>query len=141
MQNMKNTKSVFSAIVLLGCLGACSSNGTAETPDGGHGVSADAACSGTMLTVKNFEDWCTFEINGTHSSSGPEEAVCVPDGTVNLTATANSGFVLGSKPWNDTTTENGGSATIKVSGAAACVWVCCPGTSGTPACPTTDQCP
>jgi hypothetical protein len=70
-----------------------------------------------------------------------EETVNVEPGSVDLTATANSGFMLGSGPWHDTTTQSGGSATLKVTSGSMCVWVCCPGTGGSPACPTADQCP
>jgi hypothetical protein len=91
--------------------------------------------------VKNFLSWCTFEVNGASKSSGPEETVSVAPGTVTLTATANPGFMLASDVWHDTTTQSGASATVKVTSGAKCVWVCCPGTGGTPACPTTDQCP
>jgi hypothetical protein len=30
---------------------------------------------------------------------------------------------------------------VTVTATKTCVWACCPGATGVPACPTTDQCP
>jgi hypothetical protein len=136
-----HTWTVTSAVLLLGCIvSGCGSSGMGTVGDGGG---ANANCTGAEvpLTVKNFESWCTFKVNGASTSSGAEETVCVTPSTVDLMATANSGFVLGSDPWHDTTTQSSGSATVTVGSASMCVWVCCPGVGGSPACPTTDQCP
>jgi len=91
------------------------------------------------LTVNNYKAWCSVTVGSNGASVADAQTVCVPSGTVNLTATALTGFELGKAPWHDVTTSSGGSATLKVSGSSACAWVCCPFTGGA-GCPTTDQC-
>jgi len=134
--------------VLLGSLSCGSSGGGSggtggTSGSGGTSGTGGGGCSGSevSLTVMNFDVWCTFEINGANKSAGASEQVCVPSGEVKLSATANPGFVLGTKPWNDVDSQSAdGSATVKVTSGSKCVWVCCPGKGGSPACPTTDQC-
>ncbi len=136
-------------------LAACgSSSGGTGGAGGGTTTSTGtgAACSGTTpvaLTVKNYESWCSITVDSSPASSAAEDTVCVPDGSVSVTATALSGFQLGD--WHGTAgdtgsgdpgTVSGGTSTamVTVSGSSACVWVCCPFTGGS-GCPTTDQCP
>jgi hypothetical protein len=112
---------------------------------------SDSGCSGTELTVINADTWCTVTVGSNAPFTGEQEVYCVPTGTaVNLSATPQGGFMLeNSDNWHDQTgTENdtGGadgtaSTTETPTGKTACVWVCCPGTGGSPACPTSDQCP
>lgn len=140
-------------VVALGVLVGCSSSSGSGGGSGGNGGASGTAGSGgtagnggmcgskVALTVKNFDAWCSFTVNGTDMSSSAQETVCVSPGTVKLAATALPGFVLGSDPWHDTDTHSGASATVKVTSGTKCVWVCCPGSGGTPACPTSDQCP
>jgi hypothetical protein len=133
---------------------------TSATATGGSGTTSTttsttstAACSGATpaaLTVKNVDLWCTVSVNGGAGSAAAEQTVCVADGMVSLSATANTGFVLGD--WHGTTGDSGNgdpgtvsngtsTAKVNVTGSSACVWICCPGSSGTLACPTTNACP
>ena len=74
-----------------------------------------------------------------------------------LSATALSGFILGSAPWHNTDGDSGSgeqgtlsgsgatqesAAVVTVSGGGSkdCVWICCPFPDGS-GCPSTDQCP
>jgi hypothetical protein len=125
--------------------GSTSSTSSTAT-DGGAGCSGATPAT---LTVKNVDVWCTVSVNGGTPSAAAVQTVCVADGMVPLSATANTGFVLGD--WHHTTGDTGSgdpgtvasgtsTAKVNVTGTSACVWVCCPGTSGTPACPTTDAC-
>jgi hypothetical protein len=104
----------------------------------------EAGCSGTELTVIDADDWCTVTVGSNPSFMSGQETYCVPPGTsVNLSATPNAGFMLGSTNWHDQTgteTDTGSvaSATETPTTAKACVWVCCPGK--TDPCPTMDQC-
>jgi hypothetical protein len=118
--------------------------------DAGQPDSGMDAGSCSMLTVKNVDVWCTVTVAGGTPSAAAEQTVCVAPGTVNLAATANTGFVLGD--WHHTTGDTGSgdpgtvtngvsAATVRVGSSNACVWICCPGVGGVPACPTTDACP
>ncbi|MEZ4234256.1 MAG: hypothetical protein R3B89_34090 [Polyangiaceae bacterium] len=130
--------------------------GTAGTGTGGTGGSS-TACSGSTpvaLTVKNYLKWCSVSVAGESASTDAEQTVCVPEGAVNLSATALSGFILGSAPWHNTDGDSGSgeqgtlsgsganqssAAVVTVSGSSDCVWICCPFANGS-GCPTTDQC-
>jgi hypothetical protein len=107
------------------------------------------------LTVKNYLSWCSVAVNGMTAASAAEQQVCVAAGSIPLSATALTGFELGTKPWHDTAGDTGSgdpgtvtgsgqsakdATTVTVTTAPKCVWVCCE-TSGTTDCPTTDQCP
>jgi|GEM_PF-2001532 hypothetical protein len=143
---------------------AVSCSGSGSTSYGSPTVSnsgsgATGGCSGTTpvsLTVKNFSSWCSVSVAGAAASSAATQTMCVAAGAVDLSATANATFVLGPTPWHDTAGDTGSgdpgtvtgsgqaaqsATTVTVSGASACVSVCCPGATGTPACPTTSQCP
>jgi hypothetical protein len=96
-------------------------------------------------------------VNGGVASLAGSQTVCVPSGTkVTLSATADVGFKLGTAPWHGTSGDHGSgdpgtlsdaggmaesTTDVTVNPANTCVWVCCPGSTGVPACPTTNQCP
>src|SRR5579871_6704259 len=150
---MRKTLSV-SAIAILGAVllgsvscGSSSGGGAGSGGSGGSGgTSGSSACGGgtpvalTVINAPTATPWCTVTVGSGSASAASSQTVCVAEGTVDLKATANSGFILGKDPWHNVTTQNGGSATLKVSGSSACAWVCCPFPSGS-GCPTTNQCP
>lgn len=113
----------------------------------------DAGCSGVLLTVHNYLAWCSVSVDGGAATTAATQTVCVPaDTDINLVATAaSSSFILGD--WHHTDGDTAGTgdpgtvsgamstATFMTSASgAACVWICCPFTSGS-GCPVTDQCP
>jgi len=122
------------------------------------GAGGSSGCGGSTpvaLTVKNYLSWCSVSVASGTAKADAVQTVCVPAGPVDLSATALSGFELGSTPWHNTDGDsgNGDKGTVTGSGQAAkssttettsgstdCVWVCCP-TVGQSDCPTTDQCP
>ena len=123
--------------------------------DAGNDAAAsatDSGCAGTVLTVLNYDLWCSVAVNGGAASTAASQTVCVPASTnVALVATAVSGFQLGN--WHHTTGDTGSGDPGTVSGgmstahymsgtasAGACIWVCCPFPGGA-GCPTTEQCP
>ncbi len=99
------------------------------------------------MTVHNFDAWCTVTVGSGAASPAAEQTVCAMTGTsVQVSAYANAGFMLGTTPWhgtfNDTGTGEQGSlsdaganvtssATVKTMGATQCAYVCCPFTNGT----------
>jgi len=112
------------------------------------------------LTVKNFLNWCSVEINGGTPSTGATLTVSVSRGSaVTLVATpADSSFEIGPNPWFGVDQNSGAAAsgtdvgsgtsetstavvTINQTGAPQCVSVCCqePGNGPIP-CPATDPC-
>ena len=106
-----------------------------------------------LLTVKNFDFWCSVSVNGGSASAAAMQQVFVLPGQISLSATANSGFKLDAHMWHHTdgdTTGSGeaGSANGSASDAVAtvvstsdkCVWVCCPFLNGT-GCNVAEQCP
>jgi hypothetical protein len=128
---------------------------------------ADGGCSGATpvaLTVKNYETWCTLTANGSPVATGSpgttaSSTLCVALGTVNLVASPlSTSFELGPTPWHDTSGDHGSgdpgtqanldagvastsSTTVAASGTSACVWACCPFTSGSGCSGITNQCP
>jgi hypothetical protein len=105
--------------------------------------------------VKNYLEWCSVTVGTNAAFTGASETYCVAAGSVNLSATALSGFELGPAPWHDTSGDKGtgdpgtvsgsgatasDSTTVTVTTGSKCAWVCCPFPDGT-GCPTTDQCP
>jgi hypothetical protein len=135
-------------------------DGGSDASDASDAGDAGDAGSCITLTVKDAPvgtPWCNVSVNGGAASTGAVQTVCVPAGTdVTLTATAQSGFELGATPWHGTKGDHGSGdpGTLSDAGGAAesttsvvvnpantCVWVCCPGVGGVPACPTTNQCP
>jgi hypothetical protein len=127
--------------------GGSTASTSGSSTSGSSSSSSGAACTGTELTVKNYDAWCTVGVNGGTATEAAEQTVCVQPGTIPLTATANSGFELSASSWHDTdnagTIANGtdtSSITVTAGESTKCVWVCCPFTGGT-GCPTTDQCP
>src|SRR5580704_2591954 len=133
--------------------GGASSGGSASGGGSSSGSSEGGGCSGATpiaLTVNNYLSWCSVSVAGGAASSAASQTVCVASGSVDLTATALSGFVLGPDPWHGTSGDTGSgdpgtlsgmmsTAKVNASGTAACAWVCCPFTNGT-GCPTMDQC-
>lgn len=129
---------------------------------GGYGVpsSETTAPSPGMLTVKNFLNWCSVEINGGPPSTSATLTAFVGRGSpVTIVATpADSSFEIGPNPWFGVDQNNGAAAsgtdvgsgatetstatvTINQTGAPQCVSVCCqePGNGPIP-CPATDPC-
>jgi hypothetical protein len=115
---------------------------------------------GQTLTVMNFLNWCSVEINGgTASTSGAVTASVLPGSVATIVAIpASSSFEIGTDPWFGVDENDGGAAngtdvgsgtsesstavvTISATGTPACVSVCCeePGNSPIP-CPTTNPC-
>lgn len=127
--------------------GGSSSSSSGAGDSGGEASTDSGGCSGATpvaLTVKNYLSWCTVTVAGHALATIPaDQTVCVASGSVSLSATANTGFVLG--PWHGTSGDHdagdsASSTTVTPSGSSACVWICCPFTNGT-GCPTTNQCP
>lgn len=133
---------------------ACGSSSSGYSGMGNGG----GTCSGSTpvsLTVKNYLSWCSVSVNGDTASSAAEQTTCVTAGAVPVTTEALPGFELGTTPWHHTDGDSGSgeqgtltgsgqstmsSATVNVTGASACAWVCCE-TAGTSDCPTMDLCP
>ena len=112
------------------------------------------------LTVKNFLNWCSVQINGGTASTDATVTASVTAGSmVTIVATpADGGFEIGPDPWFGVDQNNGaagpgtdvGSGTSETStavvttnqaGAPQCVSVCCqePGNGPIP-CPATSLC-
>ncbi|HEY1555643.1 MAG TPA: hypothetical protein VGF94_12485 [Kofleriaceae bacterium] len=141
------------------CAFSCGSDSSGKRDAGGDSRPADsrqidakAFMDGppgtTPLTVKNFDAWCTVTVGSNAPSSSASQLVNVLPGTIALSATANTGFVLGLWHHTDGDTGSGDAgtlngsasdATITVGATSTCVWVCCPFTNGT-GCPTLEQC-
>jgi hypothetical protein len=132
-------------------------------PEAGPEASVEAAVEASVeagpscvdLTVKNFDDWCLFGVNGSTLARDSSDTFCVSPGTATVAAQAASGFILGPAPWHDTSGDTGSgdpgtvtgsgqtaidTTTVVVGSAAKCIWVCCPFPGGS-GCPTTDFCP
>ena len=105
----------------------------------------------TLLTVDNFDTWCSVTVNGSTASTAASQTVCVvTSSTVTLTAEPNgSAFELGTTPWHKVTGDTGSgvqgnvagtgatavsTVTVVAAGATQCVYACCPFTSGTGCC-------
>lgn len=120
---------------------------------------AQPASPGT-LTVKNYLNWCSVEINGgTASTDATVRASVAPGSMATIVATpANGSFEIGPNPWFGVNQNSGaaapgtdvGSGTSETStavvttdqaGTPQCVSVCCqePG-NGPIACPATNPC-
>ena len=112
------------------------------------------------LTVKNFLNWCSVEINGDAASTDATVTVSVTPGSlVTIVATpANGSFEIGPVPWFGVDQNSGAAApgsdvgsgasetstavvTTNQAGTPQCVSVCCqePGNSPIP-CPATNPC-
>jgi hypothetical protein len=151
MRTCRGTPVSLATLVLALVAASCGSTDHA-TPDAGpldaHPPSADGGpCASdaggealVALQITNVNDSCMLTINGDVSVDG-DLTLCQKPGTITLSATASTGFTLGSAPWHDTTTANGSSATVVLTSGAKCIWVCCPGDGKSESCPTVDQCP
>jgi hypothetical protein len=157
----------FALITVVGVgVPACSSGdggtGSYGSPTAGTPTPSPTIGGGTtMLTVQNFLNWCSVEINSGTASTDATVTASVASGTVaTIVATpASSSFQIGPDPWFGVD-QNGGAAaagtevgsgasesstatvTITQTGVPQCVSVCCqePGNAPVP-CPTTNPCP
>jgi hypothetical protein len=103
-----------------------------------------------MVTVHNFDSWCTVSLKGATTSVATSYQACVPDGnSVPIVVGPASGtFELGPDPFvrfsglevpdgsavvqaGDGGVGSTSTATVGVSTADGCVLVCCPFTGGT----------
>ena len=87
--------------------GATGGTGGTTGGTGGTTGGTGGGCNGTELTVKNYLAWCSVSVAGGTPSSAAEQTVCVPEGAVNLSATALNGFILGTAPWHNTDGDSG----------------------------------
>ena len=106
---------------------------------------------GPLLTVINYDDWCTVSVAGQPTSGGPNQVVTVTPGPITLVAKAASpSFEIAMDMWHDTDGDTGAGETGLVSGTSStatvtvattpkCAWVCCPFTDGTGCTGLTDQ--
>lgn len=145
-------------VTIVLCVSACGA-GYGNTGYGAPASEAMVPGPGT-LTVKNFLNWCSVQINGGAASTSATVTVSVSRGNmVTLVATpANSSFEIGPNPWFGVDQNNGAAApgtdvgsgtsetstavvTINQTGAPQCASVCCqePGNAPVP-CPATDPC-
>jgi hypothetical protein len=131
----------------LGAESGVSDGASTDSPSGG-----DGGC--VSLDVKNVHSGCSVSVAGGGFSTSAQQSVCVAPGTIDLAAkVASNANHLGL--WHHSAGDQGAgdpgtitgvgpaaqSATsVIVSGASACVWVCCPLVPGT-GCPLFDQCP
>jgi hypothetical protein len=146
-------------------ISACSSDyGGGSYGGTGYGVPATpspAMSNGTpTLTVMNFLNWCSVEINGgAASAAATVTATVTPGSTARVVAApSSSSFQIGADPWFGVDANDGGPAmgidvgsgtnerstaivTISATRTTQCVSVCCqePGNSPIP-CPTTNPC-
>jgi hypothetical protein len=145
-------------------ISACSSDtgGAGYSPPSyDSSTPSPAANSGVAtLTVMNFLNWCSVEINGgTASTDATVTASVTPGSMATVVAIASSSsFEIGPDPWFGVDQNDGGAAsgtdvdrgasesskaivTISETGRAQCVSVCCeePGNSPIP-CPTANPC-
>ena len=151
---MKTLMFVTVAIGISACGGGYGGNGY------GAPVSETMASGQGMLTVKNFLNWCSVEINGGTPSTGATVIASVNPGSMaTIVATpADGSFEIGPNPWFGVDQNSGAAAsgtdvgsgpseistavvTINQTGAPQCVSVCCqePGNGPIP-CPATDPC-
>lgn len=144
-------------------ISACGSEGGTGSGGPGYGtpMPSSATNSGvSTLTVMNFLNWCSVEINGSSpSTEATVTASVIPGSTATIVATpASSSFQIGTDPWFGVDQNGGGAAsgsdvgsgtnesstatvTISEAGRSQCVSVCCqePANGPTP-CPTTNSC-
>lgn len=117
-------------------------------------VSVDAPAGTALLTVKNYVSWCEVSVNGGTPSTADIQTVNVMPGTITLTASAATGFILGADMWHHTNGDTGrgeagsvsagvSTAMVTVATSAKCVWVCCPFPDGSGCEPDVigEQCP
>lgn len=152
------------ALIIASTLGlaiawGCGSDSTPAKTDAKVFMDSPGSGSGSsvLLTVKDAPTgtpWCSVTIGSqAASTAGVVTAPITASGPITLKVSPNSGFKLDTNMWHhtdgdtgtgDTGTVSGTTSTTTVTvtaGTAKCVWVCCPGSTGSPACPTTDQCP
>lgn len=104
--------------------------------------------------MHNYLEWCSVSVAGATASTAGSQTVCVPAGSVNLTATPVSGFEVWSGMWESGTASKAGTVTgsgvgtgatsattATVSGATGCVTVCCASDSTGADCAGSNACP
>jgi hypothetical protein len=159
-------------VLILGACGGDDSGGQKDAAVDSKAIDApkavDAAVDGppgtAPLTVKNYLNWCSVEVNGMTGSVAGQQVVNLAPGTYSLVAKrASSSFVVDGNMWHHTNGDSGtgetgvvtkpdaqdeatwfSTAMVTVGTSAKCVWVCCPfSTQGHPGCESTiaDQCP
>jgi hypothetical protein len=149
-----------------GSSGGDSDNEAGESDGGGEGgtttsgeAGADGGCTmfegegnaGGMITVYNFDNWCTVSLNGAAANVSSSYQACVPIGNSApiVVGPASTMFELGPTPFVRISGAEvpDGSSTIfsmgdggfgststvivGITSAAACALVCCPFTDGT----------
>jgi len=157
-------KALVFAVIGIGvsACGAGYSNGgygepISNAPAPGRGTNA----GGATLSVKNYLNWCSVEINGGAASTDATVTAAVAPGSMaTLVATpASSSFEIGPNPWFGVDQNSGSAApgtdvrsgtgetstavvTMNQDGTPQCVSVCCqePGNAPIP-CPATNPCP
>ena len=122
-----------------------------DAPADAAQVFLDAPPGTYPLTVKNYLDWCSVSVGGGAFSADAVQVVNVMPGTIPLVAQpASTMFELAPGMWHHTDGDagtgdsgvvaGGQSSAVKTVGTApACVWVCCPFTTGV-GCAIPDQC-
>jgi len=136
--------------------GSDTGTGTDAGADAGSDGAVDSGCTGSVLTVKNYDSWCSVSVAGGPASSASLQTLCVNTAADLAATAASAAFQLGTAPWHHTTgdtgsgelgTVTGSGASAKsstsaaiIAGAPKCVWVCCEFAGGG-GCPTIDQCP
>ncbi len=112
----------------------------------------DAPPGTTALTIQNTLFWCSVTVAGGPAFTDETKVVNVMPGTIALTATPVTGFMLSSTMWHHTAgdtgngeagnvTGNTSATTVVVGSTAKCVWVCCPSTTTPTDCNVPDPCP
>jgi hypothetical protein len=150
---------IIASTLALAIAWGCGSDSTPAKTDAKvfHDAPGSGSGSGVLLTVKDAPTatpWCSVTIGSqAASTSGIVTAPITASGPITLKVSPNAGFKLDTHMWHGTDGDTGSgdtgtvagsvsTATVTVTaGTAKCVWVCCPGSTGTPACPTTNQCP
>lgn len=157
------------ALCMMVGLAGCGDDGGGSTPkdastidtprpiDGGtidSRIVPDAPANTAPLTVMNYLNWCEVSVDGGAASAASTQTVNVMPGTITLTASAATGFILGPDMWHHTNGDSGSgepgavsggvsTAMVTVGTTAKCVWVCCPFPDGTGCEPNVigEQCP
>jgi hypothetical protein len=141
--------------------GAGYSNGGYGEPISNAPAAGPGTSGGATLSVKNYLNWCSVEINGGAASTAATVTASVAPGSMAtiVASPANSSFEIGPTPWFGVDQNSGSAApgsdvgsgtsetstalvTINQAGASQCVSVCCqePGNGPIP-CPATNLCP
>lgn len=127
-----------------------------DAPADSSQVVIDAPAGTTALTIMNTLAWCSVTVGNNAASAAATKVYNVQPGTISLSATAETGFMLSTTMWHHTAGDSGGgeagmvtgsgptassATTVVVGTTAKCVWVCCPSTTVTTDCNIADPCP